>query len=214
METKKLSGCAVFGLVLAGLLIALIITPFALRTRSAKHAREEEARRHSERLLAEESTLRPQGSAEDKAAVLAAGSLGRYSPTNFGSTLTREHFVALMSDRSLTRLARQAFAAKASGQTVRWLLQTADVNEATSESPGLTADFELPYRIETAAGEWSGSSLTLQADFPATERDRLLRLRCGDWVTVEGRLQLVDGTGIRLLNARIALPQDAEAPGR
>ena len=132
---------------------------------------------------------------------LDEGSLGRYSPTDFGGSLGREHFVALMADQNATELTRQTFEKNASGQVVRWRLKTSEVRGGGGSGP-LQADFQLPYRIQTGTNSWTGSSIMIRAEFPAAELEKLATLRREDWTTVEGRLEL-KGRDASLLEARL-----------
>jgi hypothetical protein len=208
MSEKKRSGCMTLVIVLVvGFVVFGLVTPGCWwLTSRAKHQQSAAASR------AEGIAFTSKSGDKEESVVLTADSFGRYSPADFGSGLTREHFVALMADQNATNLARQTFTKQATGQVVRWLLKTGDVQEA-DEAGGLMANFGLPYRIQTGPNGWTASSLTILAQFPAIERDRLLKLRRNDWVTVEGRLQL-DSSEIKLLDARIPLPTDAEVPGR
>ena len=142
--------------------------------------------------------------------MVTAAALGHFSATDFGHGITREHYVAMMGDPEATELARQTFIKAATGQVVRWLLQLSNVKES-NPSGALVADFLITYSIQVQNGT-DTSLLHVQAEFPATERERLLPLRRSDWVTIEGRLQ--PGDVLKLLDAKIALPTDAEAPER
>jgi hypothetical protein len=208
MNEKKLSGCGLAAILLAGGLVVILglIILATVRWQTSRESRRGQAEVDRAGAIAFAS----QSDDKEESVVLDRDSFGRYSPAEFGSGLTREHFVALMADQNATELARQTFTRNASGQVVRWLLKTGDV-KAAGESGLLVAEFGLPYRIQSGPNSWSGSSLTIRAEFPAAERDRLLALRRNDWVTVEGRLQL-EQAEIKLLDARIPLPTDAEAP--
>lgn len=210
-ETKR-GGCSAWIILLILVVPVLCVTIpgvfWMKHSRRASHRAEQAAEVARDRGIAFASSSDDQ----QESVTISPGQFGRYSPANFGSGLSREHFVALMADDHATELARQTFTRNADGQPVRWLLKTGDVEE-DGDSGTLVATFELPYRIQTGPGRWSGSSLSIRAEFAAAERQRLLMLRRSDWVTVEGRLQLADDR-IKLLKARIYPPVEAEKTTR
>lgn len=186
MEKAKRSGCwfpVILGVViLAGLMAVPLLWFF--RSASTRKAAEQEHMR--------EAFREASGNADERGSVtLTPESIASYSAADSVTGLTREHFVAMVADNNTTALARETFAKRANGQVVRWLLRISDVSEQ-SESPRLIADFELPYRIMNGPHGWTGSSIGIRAEFPEGERERLLKLRRGDWVTVEGSLRLND----------------------
>jgi hypothetical protein len=211
-ETKR-GGCSVWIILLLLVVpVFCVMIPGLLwmkHSRSASHRAEQEAEAARTRGIAFASS----SGDEQESVTISPAQFGRYSPADFGSGLSREHFVALMADDHATELARQTFTRNANGQPIRWLLKTGDVEEEEGNSGALVATFELPYRIQTGHGSWSGSSLSIRAEFGADERERLLMLRRSDWVTVEGRLQLADNR-IKLLEARIHPPVEAEKTSR
>jgi hypothetical protein len=212
MNDKKRSGCSalvivlILGLLLLGLIVSSIFWFMSARV-SRDRAALENHRSHAERIA-----FASESGDERESVKLSADSYPRYSAADLSAGLSREHFVALMADQNATELARQTFTATANGQTVRWLLKTSNVSQANDTGP-ILADFQLPYRIQTNPQSWTGSSLSVRAEFPPSERERLVVVRRNDWVTVEGRLEL-KGQEIKLLDARIPLPANAEKAER
>ena len=152
-----------------------------------------EARRHAEAIHHESAATvaelaAPFDDGDAGMVVLELDSLGRYTPASVGEKLTREHFVAILGDDRATELARKAFAERADGEIVRWLLKTGEIEEEGAEG-AVVGTFFLPYRIQSGPNSWSGSAVTLRAEFGAARRERLVEVRRGDWVTVEGRLK-------------------------
>lgn len=211
MNDKKRGGCSalvvvlIIGLLFLGLIASAVF--WLVGSRVAHRERETAEQRRTE---ADAVAFASHSGDQQETVKLSADAYRRYSPTDFGGGLSREHFAALMADQNATELARETFTTNANGQTVRWLLKTTEVRE-TDGSGLLVADFSLPYHIQTSPGSWAGSALSIRAEFPATERERLVTIRRNDWVTVEGRLEL-KGQAIKLLDARIPLPANAERP--
>lgn len=203
MNESKTAGCSVLTIlaVLGAIAVAVVALAAVLYTRARTVNQQQDHKARVEKIA-----FASAGGDERRGVTLSADAVGRYSPAEFGAGLTREHFVAIMSDGRATNLARQAFAERANGQVVRWLLKAAEVRQS-SDPDRLEAELQLPYRIKTGPNGWSGSALTIRAEFPPGQRDRLLGVRREDWATVEGRLQL-DGASIRLLDARVVLPGD------
>ena len=203
MNESKTAGCSVLTIlaVLGAIAVAVVALAAVLYTRARTVNQQQDHKARVEKIA-----FASAGGDERRGVTLSADAVGRYSPAEFGAGLTREHFVAIMSDGRATALARQAFAERANGQVVRWLLKAAEVR-AASDPDRLEAELQLPYRIKTGPNGWTGSSLVIRAEFPPDQRDRLLGIRREDWATVEGRLQL-DGANIRLLDARVVMPGD------
>lgn len=208
MNESKTAGCSVFTilgvlLVIAVGVIALLLAFCSVRQRSVRH--------HPASPVSPTLAFSSTSGDEQETVTLTPEVLGRWSPADVAGGLTREQFVAMMSDSKATELARKAFVERANGQVVRWLLKAVEVREAAEG--GLTADFQLPYRIQTHPNSWTGSALTIQAEFAPEQRERLIEVRREDWTTVEGRLEL-DGGNVRLRDARVAGPGEPERAER
>ena len=116
--------------------------------------------------------------------------------------MSREHFVAVMADDAATDLMRKQFAEKANGMRVKWLLRVVDVAAADSNG-AIKASLTMPYRITQGNG-WSGSSVSVRAEFGPDAVDDLMKIRRGQWVTVEGELAIEsNGRGARRLGGRV-----------
>ncbi|HEX5790458.1 MAG TPA: hypothetical protein VFY13_04855 [Luteolibacter sp.] len=117
-----------------------------------------------------------------------------------GDDLSREAFVGFTLDSNATTLAKEAFIKNANGRTVRWLVRVGDIT--ADPNGGLSGQFELPYKIHSENG-WTGSSVSLHAAFPDSEKAALTQLNRNDWVTIEGRLEMKGSYLPSLLEAKV-----------
>ena len=138
--------------------------------------------------------------AEDHAIHFQEGQMPRIS-AEIGDELSSKAFVAFEIDTNATSLTKEAFVQSANGRTVRWLLNVSNI-EASDEGDGLEGDFALPYYIHSDNG-YSGSSVSVRAFFPGSEKASLSHLRREDWVTIEGRLELKEGRTAVLRDAKV-----------
>ncbi len=106
-----------------------------------------------------------------------------------GEEVTREQFAAYMIDDAATELARESFRKVTDQAEIRWNLRLKQIADRNGKLHG---EFELPWMIRHGHGS-SSSSFNINVWFDEAGRDALLKLRRGDWVTVEGRLSYVKG---------------------
>ena len=116
-----------------------------------------------------------------------------------GEELSREQFVSFSIDENATQLAKEEFRRIANQAKVRWELRTSNISENGGQLQG---QFELPWEIRYENGS-SSSAIQVRCEFLPESRSRLLNLRRGDWITIEGQLAF-DGNHPTIQNARIA----------
>lgn len=131
------------------------------------------------------------------------------APHQAGKPVSREQFMALMIDEHATALARETFLKSADQSPVKWRLQTSDISDHKGQ---LTGNFSLPYQIHSNNSS-TNSSISIKCEFAEESRDRLLTIRCGDWVTVQGKLGFsANSRGGVIRDARILDGSYAEDP--
>ncbi len=123
------------------------------------------------------------------------------SIAEIGDELSRENFVVFMADSNATTLSRNAFIKNANGRKVRWMVCVVDINAADS-SAILHGNFELPYKIFSENG-YTGSSVSIEAEFPSSEESALMPLQRDDWVTIEGRIEINSNNSAILHEAKV-----------
>ena len=123
-------------------------------------------------------------SVEGGPVVFQSGDLPRFPPHKSGQPVSREQYLTIMMDESATELARTTFRKSANESWVNWLLKADDIAERNGKTIG---KFSLPYQIQHGGG-FRGSSLYVTVEFDDNDSDRLLQVRRGDWVHVEGEL--------------------------
>jgi len=117
-----------------------------------------------------------------------------------GEALTRELFVAFTMDGDATMLARQNFESIAKGAPLTWLLK---VHELTESGDQIAGQMEIPYLISSPGdSSRSLSSASVTCRFFASQKEDLLKVRKGEWLTVSGTLTL-KGNDYRILNPSI-----------
>lgn len=124
-----------------------------------------------------------------------------------GEPVTLRIFAAFTVDDTATDLAKDSFRKAADKTHVSWRMRLQQLSDQTGE---LRGDFEVPWEIRHGGGS-SRSSFRIRATFDEAGRAALLTLRRGDWVTVEGQLNLRDGE-VRIENAMVADAPVAEKP--
>jgi hypothetical protein len=150
-----------------------------------------------------ESTLISSHSQEfdhENQVTFSTDALPRYEKYQQGEALTRELFVAFTLDDDTTMLARQNFETIAEGAPVTWLLKVHELREASDQIFG---QMEIPYLIVSpgdSSRSWSSVSVTCA--FAASEKENLLIVRKGEWLTVSGTLTL-QNNDYRILNPTI-----------
>ncbi|MCF7676274.1 MAG: hypothetical protein K9N23_09685 [Akkermansiaceae bacterium] len=176
MAQKSTSGCltAVVIAAVAALLVLIAVfgLVFSARSTAAREMTEQKAIAANAR------------HAQDGTVVFQAGRLPTIAPHQAGKPVSREQFMALMIDEHATALARETFLKSADQSPVKWRLHTSDISDHEGQ---LTGNFSLPYQIRSNKSS-TGSSISIKCEFAEESRDRLLAIRCGDWVTVQGKL--------------------------
>lgn len=135
---------------------------------------------------------------EEGAVVFKREELRRFSVPKAGEEITREHVVSFFIGEGTTELARSAFREAAEGASVSWLLRTAEVFE---QDGLLKAHLQLPWQIKEGRST-SSSAIRVDAQFVESSRADLLKLRRGDWITVQGDLAF-RGDDLVLKDARL-----------
>jgi len=209
-QEKKTAGCAIFAVIIVGVAVAVVVVGAVVMmvwTRKAAMVEGEAAMPYAETLFGASEAAHAAGE-EAGMVMLSADSIGKISATDFGDELSREQFVAVMADDQATDLMREQFEEKANGMRVKWLLRVEEV--AAPDSKGaIKASLGMPYRIRTGSG-WRGSSVSVKAEFGPDAVDDLLKVRRGQWVTLQGKLAIdSNGRGARILAARVADPRRA-----
>jgi len=204
-QEKKTAGCAIGAVICVGVAVVVVLVGAFFMYFLARKATvmEGQARmEQAETMLAASEPMMMGAGDETGLVMLTAESVGKISATDFGDELSREHFVAVMADDHATDLMRKQFAEKANGLRVKWLLRVGDV-AAPGSSGEIKASLSMPYRISQGSG-WSGSSVSVRAEFGPDAVDDLMKVRRGQWVTVGGELAVEsNGRGARLLGARV-----------
>ena len=176
MAQKSTSGCfiAVVIAVVAALLIPIAVFGLFLSAKSTKTRN-----KTGQKTMIENARLD-----QDGTVVFRAGRLPVIAPHQAGTPVSREQFMALMIDQRATALARETFLKSADQSPVKWRLQTADISDHNGQ---LTGNFSLPYQIRSNNSSTT-NSISIKCEFAEESRARLLSVRCGDWVTVQGKL--------------------------
>lgn len=131
--------------------------------------------------------------------ILQPDEMRRLPMPQAGEEITRERFAAFMVDEDATELAKEAFRKVANQASVSWLLRTENVAERDG---ALHGQFRLPWQVRNGNAR-TMSTINVQGVFTDESRPALLKLRRGDWVTVQGQLSL-DRNSVVLKNARLA----------
>ena len=202
-KKKKMSGCGIAALI-GGLLIIGVIVLAVFGFYWMFSARKMEV---------EEKVAMAQSAAIRDSAIASLDEDGRllydesdwpvFEPLKPGDAVSRDHYLISTIDTTATELARENFRERADGAPVAWTMKLEDV----SSGPGaeLVADFVITYGIRHRGGGGSYSQLNVTAVFGEEERESLLKLRRGNWVTVNGTLSL-SGRQPRILDANIVKP--------
>lgn len=197
-EEKKGNGCLKAAIIVGVLVVvggaAMVVVP-ALWFRAAQ----QEQRTEEQRAMEARKML------TDRTVSFQRGAIPKFPPHREGEEVTREQFVALMVDDLATELARNEFQRTADGATVRWLLETREIQGGNGVIQG---QFVLPYEI-VSGNSMSGSAVSVRCEFAPASKDALLAVRRGDWVTVEGTLSF-DGRDAKIMEAKIV--EDNTAP--
>jgi hypothetical protein len=202
---KKGAGCAIFAIVMVVVAVVVVVAGAIMTfmfARKAHVAEFEDRMEYAETMLADSRAMMAGDRDESGLVMLSEESIGKIPATDFGDELSREHFIAVVTDEHATDLMRKQFAEKANGARVKWLLKVGDVS-APSSSGQIKASLSMPYRISRGNG-WSGSSVSVRADFGPDAVDELMKVRRGQWVTLEGQLALEgNGRAARIVAARV-----------
>lgn len=198
-EPNKAKGCsAAVIFIVIGVLVVLAIPVLFFSMFIMKRARVSE-RQHMQAELAHSPMAVSQSSADLHEVHFKQG-YPRRSIAEIGDELSRESFIEFTMDSNTTSLGRDTFIMNANGRTVRWLMRVKDITAATDG--GLSGHFEMPYKIHSENG-YTGSSVSIHAMFPASEKIPLTRLCRNDWITVEGRLEIKHGYEPSLHEAKV-----------
>lgn len=205
MGQKQSSGCLTAIIVLAvvaGFGILGLVGLFYMRV--GKVQKMEHA------IAAEEHFSMVEDGEEKGLIVFPRNAIPHFPAHKAGEELSREQFVAFRIDDRSTALARQSFQESVQNTTVEWLLRTGDIKD---ENGIMHGEFSLPYQLRDKHSR-QGSSVNITVDFSGESRDRLLSIRRGDWVVVQGKLS-VDQHHAAIREARIiddSTPPQAERP--
>ena len=195
-KTKSCSAVVIF--VVLGVLVLLAIPVLLFGMFFMERASVSD--KHYAQTDLAQSTMMELKSNDDKYEVHLKEGFRPRSIAEIGDELDRETFVEFTIDSDTTTLSREAFIKKVHGRKVRWLMR---VNDITAVSDGgLSGDFKLPYKIHSGNG-YSGSEVPIHVMFPASEEGALSKLRCNDWVTIEGRLEFENVYPYSLLEAKV-----------
>lgn len=209
---KKGGGCGLVA-VIGGVVLLIAVVPIAilmlLWTRKATVMDEAETMERAESVLQASAPYDPNSGREQNGVVITESRLASLAVADFGSELSREQFIAVMTDDHATDLTRQQFKAKADGQQVEWLLKVRDVDAPGSDG-SIKAEFKIPYSVSYGGHSMMSSSLTVRAEFPPEAVDDLEQVRREQWVTVAGSLK-VEQPCARIRSARLVGPP-AKAP--
>lgn len=177
MAPKKASGW----FIAAAVVVVALLVPIAVfglfLSRKSTAARE---------MIGPQAIIGNARHAQDGTVVFQEGRLPTIAPHQAGKPVSREQFMALMIDGHATALAREAFLKSANQSPVKWRLHTSDISDHSGQ---LVGNFSLPYQIRSNNSS-TNSSISIKCEFGEESRDRLLTIRCGDWVTVQGKLSL------------------------
>lgn len=199
-KKKKMSGCAIAALIGAAVLLGgIALVAFVLF--GYLNARKTESMQKME--LAQLAAERDMGiatMAEDGRLFFDEADLPEFEPLKPGDAVSRDQFLISTVDSTSTALARENFRQQADGAPVEWSMKLMDVSSAQVGS--LVADFEIAYGIRRFGGTEMYSQLQVEAEFDKSQRDALLRLRRGHWVTVNGTLSLAGGKP-RIVKAKV-----------
>ena len=124
-----------------------------------------------------------------------------------GEPVTLNLFAAFMIDEYATELAKDSFRKVADKAEVSWKMR---LTQITDRNGSLRGEFDVPWQI-SSGNHTSGSSFGVGVKFDEAGRDALLKLRRGDWVTVEGRLSFAGGQAT-IESAMVAGAALAEKP--
>jgi hypothetical protein len=141
---------------------------------------------------------------EDGSVVFQGQEFPRFSPSDIGGELSAEHFIAIMENENSTQLTLQTFREAADGAAVNWRLRLDQLS--ASDGDEVEGRFTLPYRLvhRTRSSMHSrGSEISVTCRFSVQNLERLLALRKGDWVRVQGHISF-DGHGVKINEARLA----------
>ncbi|MGD7653104.1 MAG: hypothetical protein ACQCXQ_07815 [Verrucomicrobiales bacterium] len=191
MKLKTTTGCgiAVFAILLAFLIAVFLIVGLFTKVRS----------KHHEALTAEvEAIAHNAREATAGSIILNAGDTANIPPYTGTSPLTREQYLAFMTDSGMTALARSEFRSRATDTTVSWQLRVRDIRDSGGE---IRAKFSIPYQIQSA-NQTTASTIQIDATFSEASRELLLPVRQGDWLQVEGRISFKNDS-LSLSDARV-----------
>jgi len=206
MTQDKNSGCSIAPIILFALAVIAIIFLVALFGFFRK-PNGDRRRNMMEATIAEHQALAAsEADRNSETVVIDAADIPRLAYRH-GEKLSREQFVAIMSDANATDLMRETFRKAAEGATVTWKLRADNITERSGK---LTGSFQIPWEIQFKDYGQS-SNITLNCEFTEQSRPDLLRVRRNDWVTVQGKLTFKNGPPA-IKEARIGDNPSAEAP--
>jgi len=207
-KKKKVSGCGVAAIIGAAVIlgvITLVVFGFYWLFSARKMEVKEKV------AMAQSAAVRDSAIAsmdEDGRLVYDESDWPVFEPLKPGDAVSRDQFLISTIDDTATELARESFRERADGAPVAWMMKLSDVRAATDGE--LVADFLISYGIRNRGGGGSYSQLKVVAIFDEDQRESLLNLRRGNWVTVNGTLSLT-AKQPRILDANIVIP-DVPAP--
>lgn len=206
-KKKKMSGCAVAALIGGAVILALIALVVFVFYGFFRVKKVESAHKVEQAQLV---AARDRGIAtmtEDGRLYFDESDLPTFEPLEPGDAVSRDQFLISMVDSTATALARENFRKQADGAPVEWTMKLKDVGG--SGVVGLVADFEIAYGIRQFGGGEMYSQLHVEAQFDEDQRTSLLKLRRGEWVTVNGTLSL-GGSQPRITDAKVVEAEVSE----
>lgn len=173
----------------AAVVIGMIIVVAMFQRVRVSNLERNEQHNTLETMVAKVQVAKAASSARDRGTIVLRASDIPELTYREGETLTAEKFVAAMCDERATDLMRETFHKAAEGAPVSWRLRAENVAE---QSGKLVGRFEIPWKIQFN-DYTKGSGTILNCEFTEKSRDALLKVRRGDWVTVEGTLSFESG---------------------
>ncbi|MGE9270447.1 MAG: hypothetical protein ACQKBU_06560 [Verrucomicrobiales bacterium] len=201
MEKKgKMSGCG-FATLIGALLIfgafALVVFVFYGLWSHSDSSREG----HSDEALMAKDHEAGFSTVEEGRLIFDESHWPVFPPLEEGEAVSRDRFLISMIDRSATELARETFLERADGALVEWSLKLVNLRKSGGSLEGT---FEIGYGLRRGSAR-SFNQLQIEVIFAADQHDELLRLRKGDWVTIQGELSLPDRGNPVIRKARVVV---------
>lgn len=197
---KKMSGCGVAALIGSAVILGCIALVVFVFYGFFKIRKVESAEKVA---MAQSAAVRDSAIAsmdEDGRLLYDESDWPVFEPLQPGDAVSRDHYLISTIDKTATELARESFRQRADGAPVEWKMKLSDVRSGSGDE--LVAEFTISYGIRHVNGGGSYSQLKVVAVFDEDQRESLLKLRRGNWVTVNGKLSLT-GNQPRIMDAKV-----------